>query len=211
VIVFVCQVTTIPWCFTNGQPDRKKTAMRPSGMLKRGTLVVFVKPDTNPHYNQSDNAVFQPDRKRVDYRKYKLSTHKKRNLRDPDPVAEVYFNDRRYLPGPLRSEVTGDFITMVAPLAAISEVFWDKPQHIAVCIKDTTTIDIPIDNPTISIIAGDMVYGYVQADGAIHITPETNYKGACFQLGIAILPYTHECGNRDEAHITVSFFPEKLC
>lgn len=186
--------------------------MRPSGMLKRGTLVVFVKPDTSLHYNQSDNAVFMPDRKRNDYyRKYKLSTHKKRNLRDPDPVSQVYFNDRRYLPGPSDAKIDLENVTMVAPLAAISEVFWNKPQHIAVCIKDTTTIDIPIDNPSISIIAGDMVYGYIQNDGAIHITPHTNYEGAKFQLGIAILPYTHECGYQDEAHITVSFFPEKLC
>ena len=64
---FSSQVSAHPWKYTDGMPDHKKTNQHLPGMIQRGTLCVFIKPEHSIFYDEFNTGF---GRSSVDRRKF---------------------------------------------------------------------------------------------------------------------------------------------
>ena len=74
--------------------------------------------------------------------------------------------------------------------------------------KDTTEIAVPRNNPTFSAIPGDVVYAYVLNNASVVIDTYNTHAGIKFKLGVALTPYEHRAGERDEGFMILTLSPD---
>jgi len=197
-------------------PDHKKTNQHLPGMIQRGTLCVFVKPEHSIFYDQHNTGFGRSsvDRRKDGKKNPMLSGRIQKTRREPPAIADVYFNDERYLPNkdavPNNFRLNDNSITAVLPLAEVSEIRWGKSLHLAFCLQDTTEIAVPRTNPTFAAIPGDVVYAYVLNNASVVIDTYNTHAGIKFKLGVALTPYEHRAGERDEGFMMVTLSPDRM-
>ena len=183
---------------SNGKPDRNKTMTTLPGLIPKGTLVAFMKPDSSLlKYIPTQDGSALVDRLKRDTDKSNrnpIFSNVRRMRRDPTAIAEVFFNEAKYrptisgknIPGEKRFDLDMSSITAILPVAEQTEIVWGKNSHIAVAVYDTTEIAIPKGNPPLFAFPGDMIYCILNKDASITLHSRVVGGESAWQLGVAI-------------------------
>jgi len=202
-----------------GKPDRQKTLVQLPGMVPKGTLTAFVAPRKSllRKYIPTQDGASRVDRikKGSDTKANPMFANPRRMRREPDAIAEVFFNIDRYRPTIKNINkdkgfsFNPDSVTAILPLAEQTEIRWGNNLHIAFAVYDTTEVAIPKENPPLYALPGDMIYCVMHDDASITLHSHPVGGAASWQLGCAINSIHHADYITGDPHCTIALRPAR--